>query len=205
MSEPFIGQVKLYGFAFVPEHWSHCQGQSLSINSNQALFSLLGTAYGGDGRTTFFLPDLRGRHVVSQGIRPGTVKEWKMGEVAGSETVTLTEQNLPSHAHLASFESTGDADVEMSVSTDPAGSDTGTEGGYLALNDGGRNPGVFIYRGDAGSTGTVPLGGVSGGDGVLHGDVTVNPAGSSQAFFIIQPLTALNYCMAMQGLFPSRS
>lgn len=204
MAEPFIGEVGLYGFNFVPEKWAQCEGQTIQIDSNQALFSLLGSAYGGDGRTTFAIPDMRGKVAISQGRHPGSQYEWQMGNTGGNETHTLSEQELPVHAHLASFTGTGNSDVEWVISTDAATKDgADTDGDYLARNDGGRNPGVFRYRQDPGST--VPLGGVSGGVGVSKGTVAVQDTGNAKRFNIIQTAQILNYCMALQGLFPSRS
>lgn len=96
--EPFIGQIMLVGFNFVPRGWASCNGQLLSIAQNSALFSLLGTTYGGNGQTTFGLPDLRGRAPVHFGQGPG-LSSYTQGEIGGRESVTLTMNNLPPHAH----------------------------------------------------------------------------------------------------------
>ncbi len=96
--EPFIGQIQLFGFGWAPQGWATCDGQLLSISSNTALFSLLGTTYGGDGRTTFALPDLRGRVPLHQGQGPG-LTSYVLGEVLGQESVALTTQQMPSHTH----------------------------------------------------------------------------------------------------------
>lgn len=93
MSSPFLGEIRMFGGNFAPRGWSLCQGQLLSIAQNDALFALLGTTFGGDGQTTFALPDLRGRIPVHQG--PGFIA----GQLSGSETVTLTTQQIPSHTH----------------------------------------------------------------------------------------------------------
>ncbi len=94
MSEPFLAELRIVGFNFAPRGWAHCDGQILPINQNQALFALLGTTYGGDGRTTFALPDLRGRSAVHAGNEIG------LGTRTGSETVTLTAAQLPAHTHV---------------------------------------------------------------------------------------------------------
>ncbi len=99
MSESYIGEIMLVGFTYAPRNWAFCDGQLLSISSNTALFSLLGTIYGGDGRTTFALPDLRGRQPVHKGQGPG-LADYREGQRSGSETVTLTAQQMPSHTHL---------------------------------------------------------------------------------------------------------
>lgn len=100
MSEPYLGQIMLVGFNFAPRGWALCDGQILPINQNQALYSLIGTTYGGDGRTTFALPDLRSRVPLHQGSGPG-LDSYTLGEKTGVETVTLTTAQLPSHTHTA--------------------------------------------------------------------------------------------------------
>lgn len=98
MSEPFVGEIRCFGFQFAPRGWAHCHGQLLAISQNEALFSLLGTTYGGDGRTTFGLPDLRGRVALGHGRAPG-LADYRMGVPGGQETVALTQDELPSHRH----------------------------------------------------------------------------------------------------------
>ncbi len=101
--DPFIGTIAIFGFNFAPRGWAQCSGQLLPIAQNTALFSLLGTIYGGDGRTTFALPDLRGRVPVSSGQGPG-LSQYQMGQKGGAEQVNITIQNLPSHSHTIIFE-----------------------------------------------------------------------------------------------------
>lgn len=98
MAEPFVGEIRMVGFTFAPKGWAMCNGQILPINQNTALFSLLGTTYGGDGQTTFALPDLRGRVAIHVGQGPG-LSSYSQGEVLGSESVTLTTGEIPPHAH----------------------------------------------------------------------------------------------------------
>ena len=98
MSEPFLGEIRNFGFNFAPQGWAQCQGQLLSISQNSALFSLLGTMYGGDGRTTFGLPDLRGRTAISVGQGPG-LSDYVQGQVGGEEQVTLTASQVAPHTH----------------------------------------------------------------------------------------------------------
>ena len=98
MSEPFVGQITMFAGNFAPQGWAYCDGQLLAIFQNDALFSLLGTIYGGDGRTTFGLPDLRGRIPIHQGSRPGGATR-TLGSKGGGETVTVTTQQLPAHSH----------------------------------------------------------------------------------------------------------
>ncbi len=98
MSEPFVGQIKMFAGNFAPQGYAFCDGQLLAISQNDALFSLLGTIYGGDGRTTFGLPGLRGRIPVHQGTGPGLAPR-TLGSKGGAETVTVTPQQLPTHSH----------------------------------------------------------------------------------------------------------
>jgi microcystin-dependent protein len=104
--DPFVGEIRMFAGNFAPLGWALCDGQLLAISQNDALFSLLGTIYGGDGRTTFGLPDLRGRVPVHQGTGPGLTNR-RLGEKSGTETVTLTAAQLPSHTHQ--LRATGDA------------------------------------------------------------------------------------------------
>ncbi|MBI5547126.1 MAG: phage tail protein [Deltaproteobacteria bacterium] len=123
MTEPFIGQIILVGFNFAPRSYAFCSGQIMSIAQNTALFSLLGTTYGGDGRTTFALPDLRGRVPIHQGQGPGLANR-TMGEMAGSESVTLLTSQLPSHNHAM----TGSSAPALADS--PAGAAPAVGGAY---------------------------------------------------------------------------
>jgi len=102
MSEPFLGQITAFGFNFAPRSWGFCSGQIISISQNSALFALLGTTYGGDGRTTFMLPDLRGRMPISFNQGPG-LSSRPLGQRGGSETQALDNASLPSHSHTAAF------------------------------------------------------------------------------------------------------
>lgn len=102
--DPFIGQIMLVGFTLVPKGWAACDGQLLPIAQNQALFALLGTTYGGNGTTTFGLPDLRGRSPIHAGQGPG-LSRYNPGQTAGSESVALTPNNLPAHAHGTTYAS----------------------------------------------------------------------------------------------------
>src|SRR5205823_1841652 len=100
MSQPYVGEIRMFGGSFAPAGWAMCQGQSMPISENDTLFNLIGTTYGGDGQETFALPDLRGRFPVHQGQGPG-LSGYTLGEMTGTESVTLTVQQLPAHSHQA--------------------------------------------------------------------------------------------------------
>ncbi len=171
----------MFGGNFAPRGWAFCDGQLLAINSNQALFSILGTTYGGDGRTTFALPDLRGRVAMHQGTGPGLAPR-SLGQRSGTETNTLNVTNLPSHNHgLAS------GTVSIPVSGEDANQDE-ANGQYLAN-------GTFYHNSPDGTYGGGPIN--------LSGN-TANQGGS-QAVNNMQPYLALNYIIALVGIFPSRN
>ncbi len=137
MSDPFIAQITLFAGNFAPRGWAFCAGQLLPIAQNTALFALLGTTYGGNGQTTFALPDLRGRVPVQPGQGPG-LSNVNLGEASGSETATLTVNNLPNHNHLAaSTQATAGA-------TRPAGNVPAAGGAYAATPDGSTMGAGFI-------------------------------------------------------------
>jgi microcystin-dependent protein len=167
MSEPFLAEIRIVGFNFAPRGWAFCDGQILPINQNQSLYSLLGTTYGGDGRTTFALPDLRGRVPIHVG------EGYREGQKGGSETVALTREQMPNHSH------------EAKASSDPASTPVPT-GNVLASSA----PGEFYHR----ASDLVPL---------ERG--TIGTVGGGQGHNNMQPFLALNFCIALQGLFPSRN
>jgi microcystin-dependent protein len=169
MAEPFIGQIQSFGFNFAPRNWALCNGQILSIAQNTALFSLLGTMYGGNGQTTFALPDLRGRTSLHFGQGPGLTSRVQ-GEVSGAENVTLIIQEMPMHNH------TVNASTGSKVNATPAGSVLGA---------------ATIYT-------TTAL------DAVMNPQM-ISPAGGSQPHNNMQPYLVINWCIALQGIFPSRN
>ena len=171
MSEPFLAEVKIVGFNFPPRGWALCDGQILPINQNQSLFSLLGTTYGGDGRTSFALPDLRSRTPLHIG------EGYTLGQKGGNETIQLSIAEMPQHTHQARATS---SNVD---SVDPSGRLLGETGGTQFS---------IIPYGDL----TSP---------VDIGSMTVGTTGSGQGHQNMQPYLALNFCIALQGLFPSRN
>ncbi len=180
--EPFIGQIMVVGFNFAPRGWAMCQGQLLPISQNTALFSLLGTIYGGDGRTTFALPDLRGRAAIGMGQGPG-LSNHPIGQVSGSEQVTLNTNQIPSHTHALQLS------AAVQVSTSNPNSDEAA-GGFLTNTSNN----FYATAGTAGNN----LGGVSASG-------TAANTGGNQPFSIMQPYLAMNYVIALVGIFPSRN
>lgn len=171
MADPFLGQISLFTFGFAPKGWAFCNGQILSIAQNQALFSLLGTTYGGNGVTTFALPNLQGRAAVSSGQGPG-LSSYTLGQVGGEAAHTLVPAEIPPHTHGAA---TASDTTQMSP-----------QANYWARNTGGN----AIYS--AASTGTMSAN-------------AVGAAGGNQPHQNMQPHLALNFCIALQGVYPARN
>lgn len=179
MSDPFIGQIIMFGGNFAPRSWAFCNGQLLSIAQNTALFSILGTTYGGDGRTTFGLPEMRGRVAVHAGNGPG-LSDRRLGSRSGSETNTQTIATMANHGHVAT--TTIHAVDDDSTTEEPAGAS-------LAKAD------TNMYS-------------PSAPDATLRaGAATTANAntGSQQPINNMQPYMTVNYIIALQGLFPSRN
>ncbi|WP_296385579.1 tail fiber protein [Winogradskyella sp.] len=181
--EQYIAQIMMFGGNFAPRGWALCDGQLLAISQYQALFSLIGTTYGGDGRTTFALPDLRGRVPVHPGSGPGLSRvTW--GEKSGVENVVLTTPNLPSHSHAG----TG-LTVSLGCNEDDGNSDEPS----------GKNFGIA----QSGTPYNSQPNDASFGGGTVAGNTS--PTGSNQAFNVRNPFTGVNYIIALDGIFPPRS
>ncbi len=188
MSDPFIGEIKMVGFNFAPRGYAFCDGSILAISPNTALFSLLGTMYGGNGTTNFGLPDLRGRAPVGMGTGPG-LSTIVQGELSGTENVTILSNQMPMHTHTAQASIQIPA-VAASTNVQAAPAETTLLGPVTA---GGR-PGA-MYSTDAASTTLAPF----------NNPVTVAPAGGSQPLPIRNPYLGTNFIIATEGIFPSRS
>jgi microcystin-dependent protein len=179
--EPYLGQIIMVAFNYAPRGWALCNGSILSISQNQALFALLGTTYGGNGQTTFALPDLRGRLLIHPGQGPG-LPTYVLGEVAGLPTTTLSVNNLPPHNHPI-----------LASSADGTQSNPGNAFPAIAnvIPERGADPiGVNAYSSTANST---------------MASTMVGNAGGGQPFNNMPPYLAVNYIIATQGIFPSRS
>ncbi|BAE50264.1 phage tail protein [Paramagnetospirillum magneticum] len=176
MTEAFLGEIRLFPLNWAPTGWLPCDGRSMQVSANAALFSLLGNQFGGDAKTTFFLPDLRGRTIMGQGKNPVTGVSYVTGAYGGTESVTLTTAQLPSHQHQV----VGDQTVGA---TNPA------DDNYLA---------VPIYNGTQKSlynSGTKP---------VPLNPASVSTVGGGAAHTNTQPYLALGYCICTSGYYPPR-
>ena len=183
MSQPFLGQISMFAGNFAPRSWAFCDGQLLAISQNQALFSLLGTIYGGDGRTTFALPDLRGRIPIHFGNGPG-LSSRRIGEKGGAELHFLLPSELPAHTHSLQ------GGVTIGTNENAANSNEGA-GNVLAAGESIYNSGPADFE--------EPLGGVS------SNSLSVGNTGESRGHNNMSPFGVINFIIALQGIFPSRS
>lgn len=180
MSLPFLGEITMFGGNFAPRGWAFCDGQLLPVSQYDALFALLGTIYGGDGRTTFALPDLRGRIPVHQGSGPG-LSPRLIGQKYGQETVTLTTNQMPAHSHTVAARVRAESRAANNAA--PAGNMVAT--------------GATIYRANS------PAADVNMSSAMIG--VTENNVGSNQPYDIMPPYQAVYYIIALEGVFPSRN
>lgn len=174
MTEPFIGEIQLFGFNFAPKGWAHCNGALLAISQNTALFSLLGTQYGGDGRTTFGLPDFSGRSACGPGQGPGLTPRTQ-GEMFGQDSATLVQSQMASHSHRVNVYAESDPSKRSGTPTTGAGL-TPPTGALTFASTAAAQP----FASDLGV----------GGGGLPHENR--------------QPYLAVNFCIALTGVFPSR-
>ncbi len=173
MADPFVAEIRIYPFNFAPRGWAFCNGQLMPISQNTALFSLLGVTYGGDGRSTFGLPNLQGRAAMHPGQGPGLSLR-SLGETGGSETVTLLQSEIPSHTHAL-------------VASNEIGEDRESRG---------RGDGALDRRPPYGPVPATPVALAAEGVALL---------GGSQPHNNLMPYLTLNFCIALQGVFPPRS
>ena len=173
MSDPFIAEIRIFSFNFPPRGWALCDGALLPIRQNTALFSLLGTTYGGDGRTTFQLPNLQGSVPMHPGQGTG-LANYDLGQVGGQSTMTLLPQEMPVHSHALS-------------ASNEIGEDRKATNEAIARSTGG------------------PLYGPPPGTTVAMSPAAIAPVGGGQPHNNMMPYLALNFCIAMQGIYPPRS
>lgn len=178
--EEYLAIIKIFGGNFAPRGWAMCQGQIISIAQNTALFSLLGTTYGGNGQTTFALPDLRSRAPIGFGQGPG-LSYYNLGQVSGTENVSILLNNMPAHNHLIN------GTVQLPINDSNADADSPI-GAYLGA------PTTAIYS----ST-------TNGVAANLYSNLTTGVVGGNVPVSILQPTLAVNYIICTQGIFPSRN
>jgi microcystin-dependent protein len=180
MANPYVAEIRIFGFQFAPKGWAMCNGQLLPISQNTALFSLLGTTYGGDGKTNFRLPNLEGDVALQAGQGPG-LSPYLLGEQTGSPTVTLQTTELPSHTHGVN------ADSGIANSASPSGN----------LYKEGQIPGAPAIAIASYNNSSQPH--------VNLNPVTIGFSGNSAPHNNMMPTLVLNYCIAMQGVYPPRT
>ena len=196
--EAYLGMIAAFGFNFAPRGWMLCYGQLLSISQNSALFALLGTTYGGNGQTTFALPNLQGRTAIGQGPGGG-LSPYAMGQMSGSESITLQSANMPVHAHIMPATAATQAGTAVAANGDAST----PENNYLALSPKiGSGPNATQLKTYA-TTAATPV--KLGGGAISTASATTGQAGGSVPISIIQPYLAINYCIALTGIFPSRN
>lgn len=174
MADPFVAEIRMFPFNFAPTGWAFCDGQLLPISQNTALFSLLGTTYGGDGKSTFALPDLQGSAPMQPGQGPG-LSLHDLGETGGSETVSLLVSETPVHTHFLLADAADPADVQAPQAV------------------------VALARSSGGSAYSANLGNL-----VTMAPETLTPAGSDLPHNNLMPYLTVNFCIALQGVFPTR-
>lgn len=175
MSSPFVAEIRIFPFSFAPKGWAFCDGQLLPLSQNTALFSLLGTTYGGDGKSTFALPDMQGNAPMHPGQGPG-LSLHDLGETGGSETVSLLESEIPAHSHT------------IMAAANPALLKLPAPTASLA-----RSQGDNAYQS------------VVNANIIQMNQNAIAPTGGDQPHNNMQPYLTLNFCIALQGIFPPRS
>src|SRR3954469_19752561 len=188
MSEPFLAEIVMFAGNFAPRGWAFCNGQIMSIAQNTALFSLLGTTYGGNGQTTYALPDFRGRSPVGTGQGPG-FSDVVLGEVSGTENVTLLTTQMPAHTHTATV-----GDLTLKAKNTP-GNSASPSGNALAAEAAGVTA-TYV----SGATPDVAM-----ATGSVTGAPTIGIAGNSQPTPIRNPFLGMNFIICLEGVFPSRN
>jgi len=187
MADPFVGEIRAFGFNYAPMNWAFCSGQSIEISQNQVLFCLLGTYYGGDGVRYYQLPDLRGRVAIGQGRGPG-LSDRNLSQTGGQERVTLTANQMPSHSHAI----THSLKAELRCS-DSSGKNTSPVDATIAEAENN------AFNDDS------PNQDMKSGSVTLEGDITAQNSGDSLPHDNMQPYLVINYCIALNGIFPPRN
>jgi len=173
--DPFVAEIRIFPFNFAPKGWAFCDGQILPLSQNTALFSLLGTTYGGDGKSNFALPNMQGNAPMHPGQGPG-LSLHDLGETGGSETVSLLESEIPAHSHVVM------ANAAVGNRTTPAANAISRVTGSTPFVPSSANPPIIQMSGNS-----------------------ITPAGGDQPHNNMQPYLTLNFCIALQGVYPPRT
>jgi len=202
-ADSYIGTMRPFGGSFTIRSWANCQGQLMAISDNTALFSLIGAVYGGDARTSFGLPDFRGRSPLGMGQMPGG-RMYQLGMRFGTESTTLSQAQLPMHKHSAVFTSSGSPVTgTLQAATNPANNSEPSDGAYLASSATSQ---MYYKAGGLSPEPTLKsVSGLSVNGGGASGNVEVADTGGSQPLSIINPLQVVNWQMVLEGVYPSRS
>jgi len=200
-----IGEIRGFGGNFAPRSWALCQGQLLAISTNTALFSIIGTTYGGDGRTTFALPDLRGRIPIGEGTGPGLTTR-KLGERSGSETNTITANQMAVHTHFVTGGGvtgvSGSATATMHVNN-TSGSSSNPADNYLGFESG--SIGLYESTPDGSTLNSRAVTLDTSGLAVQVSGLSLSPTGGGQPVNNMKPFLTVNWIVCMQGIYPSRN
>lgn len=200
--DSYMASIMLFAGTFAPQQWMDCAGQTIQIQQNTALFSLIGTTYGGNGTSTFMLPDLRGRVAIGAGMGQASgLSNYALGQVGGAETVTLNINQMPAHSHTLTGGSTSGLSATLAASLATTGHNVPAQGDYLAVMVANGEPvSAYVSAGQAGST--VNLGGITVTGTASAG--TISQTGGNQPHSNIQPFLGLRYIICTQGIYPPR-
>lgn len=204
MSDPFLGEIRMFAGNFAPKGWAFCNGQLLSIATNSPLFSLLSTSYGGDGVSTFALPNLGGRAPVGTGQSPG-LSPVTLGEQAGTENVTIFTAQMPAHTHGVTTTATATSAGSLQVAGTASNASTtpSATNNILGASTAGGAAAAAVWSDQL--TNPVTLANPESINTTLNVNVTVQPAGGSQPLPIRNPYLGMNFIIALEGIYPSRN
>lgn len=203
--DPILSQILIWGLGWAPQDWAECRGQSMNVQQNAALFSLLGVNFGGDGQTTFLLPDFRGRTPIGYNNSLATRAMYNIGNTGGLETVPLTAANMPAHTHAAAATIT--TPITVTIKANPAlGTDSvpgANNSTTLSATASGRAAGNFIYNNQTPTVAMNAATATASGGAI---GVTVSPSGNATVTNVEnrQPYLAVSFIIALNGIYPSR-
>ncbi|AUG54026.1 phage tail protein [Thalassospira marina] len=202
--EGYIGVIQALGFDFAPRNWALCRGQLIAISQNTALFDLIKTIYGGDGRTSFALPDLQGRNPLGFGNGAG-VPRYEIGEKTGTASTTLTSAHMPSHTHPHTYNG-AHTEGALYVSKQSGTAQIPSDGDFIGVpaNNVGAVGSLFVPAAEVSSTQMAAIAGVTG-SGFDNSQFIIGNSGGNIDFSIVSPIIAINYSICLYGIYPSRN